>query len=76
MLKTVIGKVFGDRHEREARRLQPLVDEINGIVEELAQLPEAELQAQTEKLRTLVRERTADLNEQLAELREKKRTTS
>ncbi|HEX9108741.1 MAG TPA: hypothetical protein VF832_15960, partial [Longimicrobiales bacterium] len=75
MLKTVIGKVFGDRHAREARRLQPVVDEINGIVEELSVLSEEELQAQTEKLRGLVRERTGALQSELAELREKKRTT-
>ena len=29
MIKTLLGKVFGDRHEREARRLEPLVDEKN-----------------------------------------------
>ena len=75
MLKMVIGKVLGDRHAREARRLQPMVDEINAAVEDLARLSEAELQAQTEELRARVRERTADLEGQLADLRERKRRT-
>ena len=75
MLKTVIGKILGNRHEREARRLRPMVEEINRIVDELSALPEAELQAQTEKLRGRVKERTAALEEQLAQLRERKRHT-
>ena len=29
MLKTVLSKVFGTRHERERKRIQPIVDEIN-----------------------------------------------
>jgi len=75
MLKTIATKVFGDRHAREARRLQPLVDEINRIADELQALPEERLQAQTDKLRGIVRERTRDLETQVAELREKKRHT-
>jgi preprotein translocase subunit SecA len=31
MLKNLLTKVFGDRHEREARKLLPLVDDINEI---------------------------------------------
>ena len=29
MLKQLIGAVFGTRHEREQKRVQPIVDEIN-----------------------------------------------
>jgi preprotein translocase subunit SecA len=75
MFKSLITKVFGDRHEREARKLQPLVDEINDIAEELKSLPESELQAQTVKLRGIVEERTRDLEEEVAELRDRKRHT-
>ena len=73
MLKTVIDKILGNRHEREAKKLAPLVDEINEWAERLASLPEDELRAQTEKLRGVVRERTAGLEAELAELRATKR---
>ncbi len=75
MIKGLISKVFGTRHEREARKLQPLVDEINENVEELKRLSDDELRAQTEKLRGIVRERTAELEAELAELRQTKRET-
>src|SRR5687768_10043220 len=75
MLKGLINKVFGTRHERVARKLLPLVDEINENVEELKLLSDEQLRAQTEKLRAVVRERTAQLETDLAELRQTKRQT-
>ena len=75
MLKGLISKVFGTRHEREARKLQPIVDEINENVEELKLLSDDALRAQTEKFRGIVRERTAELEGELAELRQTKRET-
>ena len=73
MLKNLISKVFGTRHEREVRRLEPLVQEINAIAERLQSLSEDELKGQTEKLRGIVRERTAALEARLAELKEARR---
>jgi preprotein translocase subunit SecA len=73
MLKSIIHGIFGSRHEREARKLQPLVDQINEEWERLQAVSEDELKAQTEKFRALIRERTAELEAELAELREKKR---
>ncbi len=75
MLKTLITKVFGDRHEREARKLWPLVAEINEIAENLQTLSESELQAQTQKLRGIVQARTGELEARLSELRDAKRHT-
>ncbi|MGH7449208.1 MAG: preprotein translocase subunit SecA, partial [Longimicrobiales bacterium] len=73
MIKTLLSKVFGDRHEREARRLDPLVDDINVIVDDLQSVSEAELRGQTEKFRGIIRERTAPLEAEIAVLRERKR---
>src|SRR6185369_16844874 len=53
----------------------PLVDEINESVAELKLLSDDQLRAQTEKLRGIVRERTAELEGELAELRQTKRET-
>jgi preprotein translocase subunit SecA len=65
MIKGLSSKVFGTRHEREARKLQPLVDEINENVEELKRLSDEQLQAQTEKLRAIVRAEDAEERAQL-----------
>jgi preprotein translocase subunit SecA len=75
MLKGLLSKVFGNRHEREVRKVQPIVDEINQIVEEMQALSDDELKAQTGKLRDMIKERTGELEAELAELRETKRQT-
>ena len=75
MLKNLFSSVFGTRHDREVKKLQPVVDEINAIAERLSSVSEEELKAQTEKLRGIIRERTASLDARLAELRETRRNT-
>ncbi|HEY8483715.1 MAG TPA: preprotein translocase subunit SecA [Longimicrobiales bacterium] len=75
MLKSLIRRVFGTRHEREIARLQPIVDKINEIAERLKSLSDEELRARTDWLRGIVRERIGDLEARLAELRETKRRT-
>src|SRR5512144_433131 len=75
MLKGLVSKVFGTRHEREAKKLMPLVNEINAVAERLTALSDDELKAQTEKFRNALQERIGDAEAELAELREKKRHT-
>jgi hypothetical protein len=72
MVKTLLTKVFGSRHERERKRVQPIVDEINGHGERLQSLTEAELQGQTAKFRAIIHERTDDIEAKIAELKERK----
>jgi preprotein translocase subunit SecA len=69
LLKRVLTAVLGSRHEREHRRLLPIVDEINGHFERLQSLSEGELRAQTEKFRTVIREATAELEAKVAGLK-------
>src|SRR5262252_1684677 len=76
MLKSVIGAVFGTRHERERRKIQPVVDEINAEYARLHDVSEEELRGQTEKLRTIIRGRTHELETKVAELKEQKRSAS
>src|SRR5919201_491980 len=76
MIKPLLTKIFGTRHEREARRVQPIVDAINEEFERLQLLGEDEFRAQTEKLRGLVRERTQELEQRITELKERKRTAA
>jgi preprotein translocase subunit SecA len=72
MLKTLVDKVVGSRHAREAKKLHPLVDEINRICEDLASLSEEELKGKTEEFRARVEDGTRELEERIAELKEEK----
>jgi len=73
MVKTLLTKVFGSRHERERRRVQPIVDEINGHGERLKMLTEEELRGETARFRAIIHERTDEIERRIAELKEQKR---
>ncbi|HEX8694194.1 MAG TPA: preprotein translocase subunit SecA [Longimicrobium sp.] len=73
MLKSIVRAVFGTRHQRELKRLQPVVDEINREFERLQTLSDDELRAQTEKFRAYIAESTADVRAELEALREERR---
>ena len=76
MLKRLVTAMMGTRHDRERRRIQPRVDEINQHYERLQHVSESELQLQTEKFRGVIRERTSALEARIAELRERKRSVA
>src|SRR5471030_2374553 len=76
MLKKMLGSVFGTRHERERKRVQPIVDEINEIGERLKSVSETELKAQTAKFRDAIAQRTAELSAQIATLKDAKKTAA
>ena len=76
MIKKALAAVFGTRHERERKRVAPIVAEITGHGERLKQLSENELQRQTEKFRGIVRERTQELEQKIVALKELKRVTA
>ena len=61
MLNRIVSAVIGTRHDRERRKIQPIVDEINAEYERLHGVSEEELRGQTEKLRGIIRERTGEL---------------
>jgi preprotein translocase subunit SecA len=76
MLKGLISKVFGTRHERERKRVQPILSEIHEIEARLASLPDAEIQAQTTKFRAIIAERTGAIEQRIAELKAAKHDTA
>ncbi|MGH7690138.1 MAG: DEAD/DEAH box helicase, partial [Gemmatimonadaceae bacterium] len=76
MIKGMISAVIGNRHDRERKRIQPIVAAINEHDERLSRVSEDELRAQTQKFRDQIRERTQELEAQIAELREQKRTAA
>ena len=76
MFKRVISAVIGTRHERERKKIQPIVDEINEQYARLQTVSDEELRGQTAKFREIIRQRTAELEERVATLKEQKRTAS
>ena len=52
MISKTITKVFGSKHDRDLKRLQPLVDGINALEPELESLTDDQLRARTGEART------------------------
>ncbi|HSH74416.1 MAG TPA: hypothetical protein VLA09_01835, partial [Longimicrobiales bacterium] len=73
MLKTAVKALLGSRHKREAKKLQPLIEEINEIYESLSSLSDDELRAKTDEFRDHITASTADLKARITALREEKR---
>ena len=76
MLKRVISAVLGTRHERDRKKIQPIVDEINEHYARLQNVSDEELRGQTEKLREIIREKTGALETRVADLKEQKHSAS
>ncbi|MFN2400338.1 MAG: preprotein translocase subunit SecA [Gemmatimonadaceae bacterium] len=76
MFKWALRRVFGTRHARELRRLQPIVDTINEEYERLQWVSERELQTQTEKFRGIIQERVRDLEARIADLKREKHSNA
>jgi preprotein translocase subunit SecA len=56
MFKKFLNAILGDPNERELRKLQPLVDEINGLEREFQALSDAELKAKTTEFKERLNE--------------------
>ena len=73
MLKAAVKTLLGSRHKREAKKLQPLIDEINEFCEELEGLSDDQLRAKTDEFKEYIEKTTSTLEEEIADLREQKR---
>jgi len=51
MLQSVLSKVFGSKHERDIKKLQPLVDQINALESSIKSLSDEQLKAKTGEFR-------------------------
>ena len=69
----LLNRIFGTRHERERKRVQPIVNEIVEIEKTLASLSDEEIQGQTAKFRARLAERTAPIEARIEELKTAKR---
>ncbi len=52
MISKAITRIFGNKHDRDLKRLQPLVDAINALEPELESLSDEQLRARTVEART------------------------
>jgi len=76
MLTGLLSGVFGTRHDRERKRVQPIVDEINEQYARLQTISDEELRGQTEKFRARVQEVTSEIEARIAALRDRKRVAA
>ncbi len=76
MLQRVITGIFGSRHDRERKRVQPIVDAVNEHYERLQGVPEEELRGQTARFRAIIAERVGAIETEVAELKERKRNAT
>ena len=76
MFKRVLTAFLGTRHNRDRKKIQPILDAIHEHEERLTGVSDDELREQTGKFRALIHERTHELASRAAELKELKRAAA
>ncbi|MDW7996663.1 MAG: preprotein translocase subunit SecA, partial [Bacteroidota bacterium] len=69
----MLQKILPTKRERDIRQLLPIVELINQEYEQLHELSDAELRAQTEQFRSIIRERAEPYRREIESLREQLR---
>ena len=67
----IIKKIFGDKHEKDLKVLWPIVDEINSYYEKIKDLSDQELIAKTSEFKEKIQAHTAEIRNQIEELKHK-----
>ena len=67
LIEKAIGAIFGTKHERDIKRMRPMVAEINAREAEFEALDDDALRGRFEEIRKRVREATAELPDQARE---------
>ncbi|MBK7257167.1 MAG: preprotein translocase subunit SecA [Ignavibacteriae bacterium] len=62
-------KLFGSKHEKDVKRLTPVVDEITALLPALAELSDEQLRGKTDEFRARIHEGVRELEEKIAEKR-------
>ncbi|MBA2293276.1 MAG: preprotein translocase subunit SecA [Gemmatimonadales bacterium] len=69
MIKRFVESIFGARHDRAVKRLQPLIAQIHQEEERLGALSEDELKRQTDRFRGIIADRTEQLRSEVVRLK-------
>ena len=72
VFKAAVKTFLGSRHKREAKKLQPLIDEINEIYDGLSSLSDEMLSAKTTEFKERIDTATSQLEAEIAGLRKEK----
>ncbi len=59
MINQLLAKVFGTKHDRDVKRLQPMVDAINALEPEMQALSDDQLRAKTDEFRAQIADGTS-----------------
>jgi preprotein translocase subunit SecA len=71
LLDSVVARFIGTKHERDIKRIQPLVHAINELEPEMKQLSDEELSARTPKLRAEVQARLEGVEDNDPQIKQK-----
>ena len=71
LIDSFVARFIGTKHERDIKRIQPLVDEINALEPEMKLLTDAELTARTAKLRAGVQARLEGVEDNDPQIKQK-----
>jgi preprotein translocase subunit SecA len=63
LFNKVVAAVFGTSNEREIKRIQPLVEQINSLEPAMKQLSDEQLKAKTDEFRQRIRERVDSIED-------------
>lgn len=69
-IEKFFGSLFGNKHERERKVLQPIVDEINEVYQNLKSLSNDELRNKSNEFRAQIKEHLAEIDREIAALGE------
>jgi preprotein translocase subunit SecA len=65
-----LKKIFGSKHDRDVKKLRPIVDEINALAADYQHVSDDELRAKTPQFKERIAEATKDARDQLRVLRD------
>ncbi len=66
-----LKKIFGSKHERDAKKLVPIAAEVNEAFAGLADLSDDQLRHKTEEFRSRIKEETAEYDKEISNLKER-----
>ncbi len=69
LLEKVFGKIFGNKHEKDVKAIQPIVDKINEEFAKLASLSNDELRGKTATFKKQIQEHVKDVESSISDLK-------
>jgi len=76
MINAILRTVFGNKHERDIKKILPLVDAINAFDSQLENLTDEELKAKTNEFRQQIKDHTTEEVAAVQRLREEVRSNA